>query len=74
MGDLQFWGALDPAEIGRLREMTHLRNLDLDLRSHQKIRKFVEMRDFERKTYLNLLSGPSIERLRMAGRGGQPQN
>jgi hypothetical protein len=25
------------------------------------------MRDFKRKTYLNLVSGPSLERLRKAG-------
>jgi hypothetical protein len=67
VGDLQNWGGLDPAELGRLRETVHTQNLDLDLRSHQKLRKFVEMRDFERKTYLNLVSGPSLERLRMAG-------
>ena len=74
LSELQNWGRLDPSEVGRLKEMTHSQNLELDLRSHQNIRKFVEMRDFERKAYLNLASGPSIERLRLARRGGQPHN
>ena len=71
IGDIQNWGLVDPADVGLLREMPHKLNLDLDMRSHQKMRKFVEMREFERKTYLNLVNGPSIERRRMAERGGQ---
>ena len=70
VSDLQNWNMVESAEVGHLREVTHYQNFDLDLRSHQKIRKFVEMRDFERKTYLNMVSGPTIERMRMAERGG----
>ena len=45
-----------------------MQNYDLDTRSHQKIRKFLELRDFERKTYVNMITGPTLERIKMSRR------
>lgn len=44
----------------------HSQNIDLDMRGNYRIRKYLEMRNFERKTYINFLTGPSIERMRRA--------
>lgn len=68
ISDLQCWTALDPNELSKFREMIRLENLNLDTRSHQKLRKYLDMREFERRTYINLVAGPSMERLRMAER------
>ena len=37
-----------------------------DTRSHVKLLRYLEMPDHERKTYINMLSGPTLERMRMA--------
>ena len=54
--------------FSKFRQYIRQSNYDLDTRSHQKLRKYVEMRDFERQTYHNLVTGPALERLRMADR------
>ena len=66
VSDIQNWSGLPPSEVGAFRQHCHDKNLDLDSRSHVKMRRFLEMQDFERKTYVNMLAGPTMERMRMA--------
>ena len=46
----------------------HSQNIDLDMRGNHQLRKYLEMRNFERKTYINFLTGPNLERMRRAQR------
>jgi hypothetical protein len=55
-------------EVGKFRQLCHEKNYDLDTSSHQRLRKYLEMRSFERKTHVNLIAGPTMERIRMAER------
>ena len=64
--DLGQWTALEPAEAAKVKSDCYELNYDLDTRSHQKLRKYLEMREFERKAYVNLIAGPTLERIRMA--------
>ena len=66
VSDLQEWEGISPFEVGQFRQIVHEQNLDLDTRSHQQLRRYLEMRDFERKTYMNLVAGPAMERIRLA--------
>ena len=68
ISDLQSWMAIDPADLSKFREGIRTGNYEMDTSSHQKLRKYLNMRDFERRTYINLIAGPSIERLRIADR------
>ena len=68
LSDLQSWTGIDPGDLSHFRQYIRQSNYDLDTRSHQKLRKYVEMRDFERKTYHNLVTGPALERIRIADR------
>ena len=71
ISDLQEWEGITPFEVGQFRQIAHEQNLDLDTRSHQQLRKYLEMRDFERRTYMNLVAGPAMERIRLAGQQTQ---
>ena len=66
LGDLSHWDSVAPAVLGELHRMTHETNLDLDLRCHQTLKKYLDMTTFQRKTYLNSVTGPSLERIRRA--------
>ena len=66
LGDLSHWSALEASFLGALNQWAHDSNIQLDLRNHQTLKKFLDMANFERKTYLNLVTGPSIERVRRA--------
>ena len=66
LSDLGQWTALEPAEAAKVKSDCYELNYDLDTRSHQKLRKYLEMREFERKAYVNLIAGPTLERIRMA--------
>lgn len=68
IGDLQKWSRLDPIELSKFREMIRTENFDLDTSSNQRLRKYLDLREFERKTYINLVAGPFLERLKMAER------
>ena len=68
IGDLQKWMKIQPAELCKLREMLHRENYDLDTSSNQRLRKYLDLREFERRTYINLVAGPMLERLKMAER------
>merc|ERR1712083_61016 len=68
IGDLQKWMEVEPAEFCKLREMLHRENYDLDISSNQRLRKYLDLREFERRTYINLVAGPMLERLKMAER------
>ncbi len=66
VSDIQGWSGVAGADVGHFRQMCFEQNLDLDTRSHQKLRRYLEMRDFERRAYVNLMTGPTLERIRMA--------
>ncbi len=66
LGDLQAWRGAAPAEVGKFRQQCYEENLNLDTRSHQKLRQILEMRSSERRSHFNLLAGPTTERIRMA--------
>ena len=66
--DLQSWTGIDPRDLSQFRQYICQVNYDLDTRSHQKLRKYVEMRDFERQTHYNLVTGPALLRIRIADR------
>lgn len=68
ISDLQSWLAIDPSDLSKFRETLRTGNYEMDTSSHQKLRKYLNMRDFERRTYINLIAGPSLERLRIADR------
>ncbi len=66
LADLQSWKGTSPAEVGKFRERCYEANLDLDMRSHQRLRQILEMRGSERRSHFNLIAGPTVERMRMA--------
>ncbi|XP_059092006.1 uncharacterized protein LOC131887417 [Tigriopus californicus] len=66
ISDIQAWSAVLPTQVGQFRESSFRQNWDLDTSSHQKLRKYLEMRDFERKAYVNRIAGPTMERIRRA--------
>ena len=68
LSDLQSWTGIDPGDLSQFRQYIRQTNYDLDTRSHQKLRKYVEMRDFERQTHYNLVTGPALQRIRIADR------
>ena len=71
IGDLGAWDSISPGEFGRFRQNCFEANYELDCRSHQKLRKYLEMGNFERKTYVNLITGPTLERIRIAQQNRQ---
>ena len=68
IGDLQKWMQIQPGELCKLREMLHRENFELDTSSNQRLRRYLDLREFERRTYINLVAGPMLERLKMAER------
>ena len=68
IGDIQAWAGVSPGEVGQFRQVCHEQNLRLDTSSHQKLRKYLQMRDSERKSYVNEIAGPTLERIRLAQR------
>ena len=66
IGDLGAWDSISPAQFGHFRQNCFEANYELDCRNHQKLRKYLEMGNFERKTYVNLITGPTLERIRIA--------
>ena len=66
LSDMQSWSSLDPNDLSHFREHIRQCNYNMDTRSHTKMRKYLELRDFERQTYHNLVTGPALERIRMA--------
>ncbi len=73
LGDLQAWSGVTPAEVGAFRQSCFQANWLLDTSSHQRLRKYLEMPDYDRRTYVNLMAGPNIERIRRAERARNAQ-
>ena len=71
IGDLQNWRSIDPVDLSKFREMIRAENLELDTSSNAKLRRYLDLRSYERRTYINLVAGPFLERLRMAERQAQ---
>ncbi len=57
LGDLRAWTGISGQEIGELRLLAHVQNLDIDLSSHQILRRFLGLSGEERETMINLLTG-----------------
>ena len=74
VSDIQNWSGVPANEVGIFRQHCHDNNLELDTRSHVKLRRYLEMQDFERKTYVNMLAGPTMERMRMARENNNNNN
>ena len=66
VGDLANWGGVSGAELGGMRQVCHEQNLALDLSSHQVLRRFLGMKGEDRRTMVTLMTGPVLERIRMA--------
>ena len=71
ISDLQKWPAIDPVELSKFRDMIRRENCELDTSSNMKLRKYLDLSGRERRTYINLVTGPFLERLRMAERQAQ---
>ena len=67
-GDMQKWLDIESAELCKLRDMLRRENYDLDTSSNQRLRRYLDLSEFEKKTYINLVAGPMLERLKMAER------
>ena len=57
LGDLRAWTGISGQELGELRLLAHVQNLDIDLSSHQILRRFLGLSGEERETMINLLTG-----------------
>ena len=68
ISDLQKWPAIDPVDLSKFRDMIRTENYELDTSSNMKIRRYLDLSGRERRTYINLVTGPFLERLRMAER------
>ena len=66
VGDLANWGHVTGSEMGEMRLIAHEQNLALDLSSHQVLRRFLGMGGEDRKNMVTLMTGPVLERIRMA--------
>ena len=66
VGDLANWGRVTGSEMGEMRLIAHEQNLALDLSSHQVLRRFLGMGGEDRKNMVTLMTGPVLERIRMA--------
>ncbi len=67
IGDLQKWSRIEAGqELCAFREMIRTENYDLDTSSNQRLRKYLDLRESEKKTYINLVAGPFLERLKLA--------
>ena len=71
ISDLQKWPAIDPVDLSKFRDMIRTENYELDTSSNMKIRRYLDLSGRERRTYINLVTGPFLERLRMAERQAQ---
>jgi len=66
VGDLGAWGEISGQELGEMRQIVHEQNLQLDLSSHQVLRRFLGMAGEDRRQMMTLMTGPVLERIRMA--------
>ena len=66
VGDLGAWSGISGPELGQIRQIVHEQNLQLDLSSHQVLRRFLGMTGEDRKQMMALMTGPVLERIRMA--------
>lgn len=66
VGDLGAWACISGQELGQMRQVVHEQNLQLDLSSHKVIRRFLDMEGEDRRTMMNLMTGPLLERIRIA--------
>ena len=66
VGDLGVWGGISGPELGEMRQVVHEQNLQLDLSSHQVLRRFLGMTGEDRRQMMTLMTGPVLERIRMA--------
>ena len=66
VGDLAAWAGVTGQELGQMRQIVHEQNLALDLSSHQVLRRFLGLAGEDRRQMVTLMTGPVLERIRLA--------
>ena len=66
VGDLAAWAGVSGQELGQMRQVVHEQNLALDLSSHQVLRRFLGLAGEDRRQMVTLMTGPVLERIRLA--------
>ena len=66
VGDLAAWAGVTGQELGQMRQVVHEQNLALDLSSHQVLRRFLGLAGEDRRQMVTLMTGPVLERIRLA--------
>ena len=65
VGDLSTWEGISGPELGQIRQMAHEQNLQLDLSSHQVLRRFLGLAGGDQRAMMTLMTGPIMERIRL---------
>ena len=65
VGDLSQWEGISGPELGEMRQMAHEQNLQLDLSSHQVLRRFLGLAGGDQRAMMTLMTGPIMERIRL---------
>merc|ERR1712037_820324 len=65
VGDLSQWEGISGPDLGVLRQMAHEQNLQLDLSSHQVLRRFLGLAGGDQRAMMTLMTGPIMERIRL---------
>ena len=65
VGDLSQWEGISGPDLGQMRQMAHEQNLQLDLSSHQVLRRFLGLAGGDQRAMMTLMTGPIMERIRL---------
>ena len=65
VGDLSQWEGISGPDLGEMRQMAHEQNLQLDLSSHQVLRRFLGLAGGDQRAMMTLMTGPIMERIRL---------
>ena len=60
------WAGVTGPDLGQMRQIVHEQNLALDLSSHQVLRRFLGLAGEDRRQMVTLMTGPVLERIRLA--------
>ena len=65
VGDLSQWEGISGPDLGQMRQTAHEQNLQLDLSSHQVLRRFLGLAGGDQRAMMTLMTGPIMERIRL---------
>jgi len=65
VGDLSQWEGISGPDLGQMRQLAHEQNLQLDLSSHQVLRRFLGLANGDQRAMMTLMTGPIMERIRL---------